>query len=555
MRCVAVLGAVLALGLVVLTVVQVVAPQRDGPLALSQILAPYLFLLLVPFLVFVLTPGPPGRLLRWGLAAGGARLRRPIRAGLGAVPGVRAGRRGHQPAHRRGLAGTWSWASPRTRPWSTRLRASDAAVVGLVELTPHHARAIAADPELAARYQTIELRPKDGSLGIGILSTLPPIGEPSVTGDPPILVQELDAGDGRTVTVVVAHPLPGQIEATAGETIPIGYDSTSRDRHLDQVRGIVDPILRSGAPLLLIGDFNVVDREPGYGELAAGLIDAQRAVGLGPGHTWRPGRLEWLPFGLLRIDYLFSANGVTPVSAGPDCTPTRQRPLPPGGGRGAALTGARRRAARIAPCEPVHAFSREGRYDTHAMFDQYGDFKRQLPDRDPSETQDWTDSLESIARDAGPERAQFILYRLLKRARQLDIGLPPLTQTRYINTISPEQEPPFPGDEQMELRIRRMVRWNAVAMVLRGNNRSPGLGGHLATYASAASLYEVGFNHFFRGKDAEGMGDQVFMQGHAAPGRLRARLPRGPPERGEPGQLPARGHPGRRACPATRIRA
>ena len=102
-------------------------------------------------------------------------------------------------------------------------------------------------------------------------------------------------------------------------------------------------------------------------------------------------------------------------------------------------------------------------------FDQYGDFKRQLPDRDPAETQDWVDSLDSIAQNEGADRAQFILYRLLKRARQLNIGLPPLTQTRYINTISPEQEPAFPGDEEMELRIRRMVRWNAVAMVLRAN--------------------------------------------------------------------------------------
>ncbi len=153
------------------------------------------------------------------------------------------------------------------------------------------------------------------------------------------------------------------------------------------------------------------------------------------------------------------------------------------------------------------------------MFDQYGDFKRQLPDRDPAETQDWVDSLDSIVETGGgPERAQFILYRLLKRARQLNIGLPPLTQTRYINTISPEQEPPFPGDEGMELRIRRMVRWNAVAMVLRANNDYPGIGGHLATYQSAASLYEVGFNHFFRGKDAAGMGDQIYYQGHAAPG-------------------------------------
>jgi pyruvate dehydrogenase E1 component len=152
------------------------------------------------------------------------------------------------------------------------------------------------------------------------------------------------------------------------------------------------------------------------------------------------------------------------------------------------------------------------------MFDQYGDFKRQLPDRDTEETRDWVESLDSVANTAGRGRAQFILYRLLKRARQLNIGLPPLTQTRYINTISPEQEPEFPGDEGMEHRIRRLVRWNAVAMVLRGNNRAPGIGGHLATYASAATLYEVGFNHFFRGKDAEGMGDHVFFQGHAAPG-------------------------------------
>ena len=110
------------------------------------------------------------------------------------------------------------------------------------------------------------------------------------------------------------------------------------------------------------------------------------------------------------------------------------------------------------------------------------------------------------------------LYKLLKRARQLQVGLPPLTQTRYINTISPEQEPYFPGDEAMELRIRRMIRWNALAMVLRANTRFDGIGGHLSTYASAASLYEVGFNHFFRGQDAGQAGDQVYFQGHAAPG-------------------------------------
>ena len=151
----------------------------------------------------------------------------------------------------------------------------------------------------------------------------------------------------------------------------------------------------------------------------------------------------------------------------------------------------------------------------HEIFDQ---FKQQLPDIDPVETQEWLDSLDAVVDQAGPDRARFLIFKLLKRARQRQVGLPPLVQTRYINTISPEQEPYFPGDEAIELRVRRMIRWNALAMVLRANSRFEGIGGHLSTYASAASLYEVGFNHFFRGPDGDGVGDQVFFQGHAAPG-------------------------------------
>ena len=141
----------------------------------------------------------------------------------------------------------------------------------------------------------------------------------------------------------------------------------------------------------------------------------------------------------------------------------------------------------------------------HDVFDQ---FTHQLPDPDPAETEEWLESLDSVVEGAGRERARFILFRLLKRARQLQVGLPALTQTRYVNTISPEQEPHFPGNEEMELRIRRMIRWNALAMVLRANTKFEGIGGHLSTYASAASLYEVGFNHFFRGWD-DGPGDLV----------------------------------------------
>ncbi len=161
--------------------------------------------------------------------------------------------------------------------------------------------------------------------------------------------------------------------------------------------------------------------------------------------------------------------------------------------------------------EPPHANDR-------VWLSMLGGFKRQLPDVDPIESQEWIDSLDSVVQTYGRERADFLIRRLLKRARQLDVGLPGLTQSRYINTISPEQEPGFPGDEAMELRIRRIVRWNATVMVVRGNKESPGLGGHLSTYASSASLYEVGFNHFFRGHDDGQPGDQIFFQGHAAPG-------------------------------------
>jgi pyruvate dehydrogenase E1 component len=148
----------------------------------------------------------------------------------------------------------------------------------------------------------------------------------------------------------------------------------------------------------------------------------------------------------------------------------------------------------------------------------FDEFKHQLPDIDEGETSDWISSLDDVVEQEGEARARFLLFKLLKRARQLQVGLPPLTNTRYINTISPEQEPNFPGDEQMERRIRRLIRWNAAAMVLRANSKFSGIGGHLATYASAATLYEVGFNWFFKGRDAGGPGDQIFYQGHAAPG-------------------------------------
>ena len=142
----------------------------------------------------------------------------------------------------------------------------------------------------------------------------------------------------------------------------------------------------------------------------------------------------------------------------------------------------------------------------------------QLPDIDQQETSEWLESLDAVIDVKGKARAHYLLARLMERARDKGAPVPAMVSTDYINTIPPEQEPWFPGNEDIERRIRAFVRWNAVAMVDRANHRFDGLGGHLSTYASAASLYEVGFNHFFRGKGDGGFGDQVYIQGHAAPG-------------------------------------
>ncbi|WP_121437946.1 pyruvate dehydrogenase (acetyl-transferring), homodimeric type [Actinomadura pelletieri] len=154
----------------------------------------------------------------------------------------------------------------------------------------------------------------------------------------------------------------------------------------------------------------------------------------------------------------------------------------------------------------------------------------QLPDINPDETREWLESLDTVIKTEGRGRARYVMLRLLERARELQVGVPGLRSTDFINTIPPEHEPWFPGDEHVERRIRAYIRWNAAIMVSRANRPDIGVGGHIATYASAASLYEVGFNHFFRGKDHGESGDQVFIQGHASPGiyaraYLEGRLP------------------------------
>ncbi|SIN12437.1 pyruvate dehydrogenase (acetyl-transferring), homodimeric type [Micromonospora cremea] len=142
----------------------------------------------------------------------------------------------------------------------------------------------------------------------------------------------------------------------------------------------------------------------------------------------------------------------------------------------------------------------------------------QLPDIDPEETSEWVESLDGVIDERGAKRARYVMLRLLERARERQVGVPPLTTTDYINTITPEREPWFPGDEHVERRIRAYVRWNAAMLVHRAQRPEIGVGGHISTFASSASLYEVGFNHFFRGKNHPGGGDHIYYQGHASPG-------------------------------------
>lgn len=139
-------------------------------------------------------------------------------------------------------------------------------------------------------------------------------------------------------------------------------------------------------------------------------------------------------------------------------------------------------------------------------------------DADPAETAEWRDGLQSLVEASGADRAGYVLDNLLGHAASLGLRANSQTRTAYLNTIPADQEPPFPGNLAVEERIARINRWNALAMVVRANQAHGELGGHIASYASAADLFEVGFNHFFRASTPEGPGDLVYMQPHSAPG-------------------------------------
>src|SRR5271155_524020 len=145
--------------------------------------------------------------------------------------------------------------------------------------------------------------------------------------------------------------------------------------------------------------------------------------------------------------------------------------------------------------------------------------KAQAPDDlNPQETSEWVEALDEIIDEAGPDRASYLLERLMERATNFGVQVPLRWNTPYINTIPPEDEVAYPGDRKLERNIKSLVRWNATAMVVRANKYDANIGGHIATYASLATLLEVGYNHFFHGSYNGLPGDFIYFQGHASPG-------------------------------------
>ena len=145
-------------------------------------------------------------------------------------------------------------------------------------------------------------------------------------------------------------------------------------------------------------------------------------------------------------------------------------------------------------------------------------FHQNLPDMDQEETDEWLESLRSVFQEHGPERARMILHELMIEANLLTIPIHKTSRTPYLNSIPLSQQMPYPGDLILEEKIQNSILWNAALIVSDANRRIDGLGGHISSYSSSSTLYEVGFNHIFRGKEFNGIGDALYIQGHSSPG-------------------------------------
>ena len=304
-------GAALGWVLIVLGVlaVHVLLPQRSGPIALSEVLEPYVVLsaliaaafavrsrstagrvAIAVFLVVVLGRYAPGWISFPSSAVG-----EPLKV---VAWNLEAG----PDAGQRALGG---------------LLASDADLVGLEELQPAAADALSSDPTLLARLPYRVLAPHHSVLGIGLLSSYP-IVEHVVSTDPPFMRALVDPPGSDPFAVFVVHPLPARFVTLAG--LPVAIDTARRDAAIEHIRSVIDADLAVGRSILVLGDLNATEREPAYLDFSAGLRDAHLDAGIGPGFTWGPGRLGFLPFGLLRIDYILATPDFAAQRSNVDCS-------------------------------------------------------------------------------------------------------------------------------------------------------------------------------------------------------------------------------------------
>jgi len=311
-------GAVLTLypaAVASLIVVAFVSGVRSGPLAMVTILSMHLAaaaLVLVPFAL-----RRDSWVLRLALAA--LAVVATIRFGgeLVSLPLPLAGATGPSEAGELTTL-TWNVGPPGTRNGDavvSGVLGQDADVIALQELSPEHARAIEASAELTRRYPHRELFALPGVVGIGLVSRWP-IQRAEHVADPSMIDSVVDA-DGRPITVIIAHPLPGRIRMAG--PLPFSFDATERDVALRRVRSHIEAALGRPETVVVLGDFNVAPTEPAYRDLVDGLTDAHAEVGQGPGFTWRPRGFERLRIGLLRIDLALAGPGIAPIAAVERC--------------------------------------------------------------------------------------------------------------------------------------------------------------------------------------------------------------------------------------------
>jgi vancomycin resistance protein VanJ len=292
-----------------LLAIHIFVPQRSGFLALTEVLEPYIVLVTLFVAPFeVIRPRQTGALIVAALVV--VTLGRYL---LGWVSLPAAG-----PATLNVVAWNIEWGPGGADRVVEGLSNVDADLVALEELQPNMAARIDDDPGIQAAYPERALGPDPTINGVGLLSRYP-ILEQSVSHDPPFLRAVVAApGAADRLVVFVVHPIRGAFDELGA--LPIGIDTSVRDEAIRQIRAAVAVDIAAGKRVLVMGDINTTEREPAYAELAAGLHDAQLDAGIGPGFTWRPDSLTGLPFGLLRIDYVFSTPDLRAVAYSTRCT-------------------------------------------------------------------------------------------------------------------------------------------------------------------------------------------------------------------------------------------